>query len=992
MTNRRDRRSLVALLSSLPELLIVMAVMEIAIVLFVYSRSGLDHPPSAELWLLVVIGSTLMTLLLILPRLRRDQRALETLVAERTAELINANAQLAEEIEERKQTEAILRQREATLEKVQRLAHIGDWEADFFAQTITWSEELYRIHGRDLSLPSPAPEESFTYIHPDDREIHQTQIAAKVFAGQPFATDIRVVRSDGDVRYIEARGEPIFDETGQMVRYIGMSRDLTERKLTEDKLRESETLLREAQATANLGCWEHDLLTNRTIWTEELYRIHGRDLELPPPTSEALIQQVIYPEDLPFYREHLVHPFETGQPFTCDFRIRRADQEIRWVTAKGEPIFNQQGEIIRYVGIVMDISDRKAAEEKLRQSEATNRALVQAMPDLLIRLHRDGTYLDIRYGNNVQVFSFGKAQIDRHIQDIFPLETAKAMLQTIQEVLDTRQIRVEEQQVVFNQSTYYEETRIVPCDDDEVLIIVRDVTDRKHSELELQNAKEVAEAANRAKSTFLSSMSHELRTPLNAILGFAQLLNRDTNLTPQQRQYINTINRNGQHLLELINDVLEVSKIESGNVSFHPTQVDLHQLLDNLHDLFQIKANAKHLALTFERSPIIPQFILTDESKLRQILINLLENAIKFTHTGSVQLRVSNQEQEKVDEWTSGRVPPHTLTLSFEVQDTGPGIAPEEHSQLFKSFSQTTTGQQTSEGTGLGLVISRSFVELMQGDIGVNSTPGVGSTFWFTLPVDVVKGDRVEKALPNRKVIGLRSDQPRYRILVIEDNAENAQFLTELLSLVGFEVQQASHGKAGLSLWETWAPHLILMDMQMPVMDGYAATRQIREWERERMGEEENDRKGIQETRHPLRSSSAPTPTKIIAVTGSAFEEDRTQILATGCNDFIRKPFPENLLFERLARHLGVQYCYAESELPIEDQTTPQLMLSTAALTVMPADWIHQLHGAAQECSQPLVLQLLKQIPPEHGALARSINQLATDFRFEDIVALTRLE
>jgi PAS domain S-box-containing protein len=1031
MTNRRDHCSSVARLSSLPELMILMAVLQIAIVVIVHNGLGQDHTSGSGLWLLALIGSTVLTLLLVLPQLRRAQRALEALVADRTAELINANAQLAQEIEERKQTEAILRQREATLEKVQNLAHIGDWDADFATNTITWSEELYRIHGRDLSLPSPTPEESSHYIHPDDREIHQTQMVAKVFAGQPFATDIRIVRANGEVRFVEARGEPIFDEAGQMVRYIGMSRDLTERKLTEDKLRKSEALLREAQATANLGCWEHDLLTNRTIWTEELYRIHGLDPELPPPTGEELIQQVIYPEDLPFYREHLVHHFESGQPFACDFRIMHANQEIRWVTAKGEPIFNQQGEIVRYGGIVMDISDRKAAEEKLRQSEATNRALVQAIPDLLIRLHRDGTYLDIRYGNNVRVFNFGKAQIDRHIQDIFPLETANAMLQTIQEVLDTQQIRVEEQRIVFNQSTYYEETRIVPCDDDEVLIIVRDVTDRKHGELELQNAKEVAEAANRAKSTFLSSMSHELRTPLNAILGFAQLLNRDTNLTAQQRQYINTINRNGQHLLELINDVLEVSKIESGKVSFHPTQVDLHQLLDNLHDLFQIKANAKNLTLTFERSPTVPPFILTDEGKLRQILTNLLSNAIKFTDIGSVQLRVRSQEPERVGEWESESVrdrdvpstlipspphplPPSSLTLSFEVQDTGPGIAPEERAQLFKSFSQTTTGQQASEGTGLGLVISRSFVELMQGDIGVNSTPGVGSTFWFTLPVEVVKGDRIEKPLPNRKVIGLRSDQPRYRILVIEDHAENAQFLTELLSLVGFEVQQAPHGKAGLGLWETWAPHLILMDMQMPVMDGYATTRQIREresggvgdWERGRLGEGESERGEAQENPHTLipshphtlasSHSQIRTPahphTKIIAVTGSAFEEDRTQILAAGCNDFIRKPFPENLLFERLAHHLGVQYCYAESELPVMDQTTPQLMLSTAALTVMPADWIHQLHGAAQECSQPLVLQLLQQIPPEHGALARSINQLATDFRFEDIVALTRLE
>jgi PAS domain S-box-containing protein len=769
MTRRQQHRSPSALVSSLPKLLLAVGIGQIAIALIIYV-AGINHKASIGLWILSVIASTGTTIALVQPRLKRDQQALEILIAERTAELVKINAQLEQEIEERKYAETALRQREATLEQVQRIAHIGSWEADLVANTITWSEELFRIHGRDLSLPSPEPEESFEYIHPDDRELHQTEIAARVFAGQPFAADLRIVRSNGDVRYLEARGEPILDKNGQMVRYLGMSRDLTERKLTEEKLRKSEALLREAQATANLGCWEHDLITNTTFWSEELYRIHGRDPQLPPPSSEELVEQVIYPEDIPFYYKHLTHRFQKGQSFACDFRIICKDGEIRWVTAKGEPTFNQQGqviryigfvmditdrieaeaklrkseallreaqtaaslgcwehdvlanrttwteglyrihgrepgtpppdhhefltsivypedlpiyreevlgsvgkvqpfthdfriirldggvrwitvkgepilnnqgEIIRYVGIVMDITDRKAAEQKLRQSEATNRALVQAIPDLLIRLHRDGTFLDIHYGSNVRVFNLDKAQIDKHIQDVLPPAAAEIMMQAIQAVLQTQQIRVDERQIEFNGKIYYEETRVVPCGNDEVLIIVRDVTDRKNSELELQRAKEAAESANQAKSKFLSSMSHELRTPLNAILGFAQLLNRDTGLSSEQQQYIGTINRNGQHLLELINDVLEVSKIESGQVALHPGNVDLYQLLDNLRELFLLKANAKNLTLSFERSSTVPQFIFIDESKLRQILTNFLSNAIKFTTKGGVFVRVN---------------------------------------------------------------------------------------------------------------------------------------------------------------------------------------------------------------------------------------------------------------------------------------------------------------------------------------------------------------
>lgn len=512
-----------------------------------------------------------------------------------------------------------------------------------------------------------------------------------------------------------------------------------------------------------------------------------------------------------------------------------------------------------------------------------------------------------------------------------------------------------------------------------------DISDRKQTELELQHAKEAAEAANRAKSIFLSSMSHELRTPLNAILGFAQLLNRDTALTVEQQHYIDTINRNGQHLLVLINDVLEVSKIESGQITLNPTNIDLYQLLDNLNDLFQIKAVAKNLTLTIERSLTVPQGIHVDESKLRQILINLLSNAIKFTSQGSVTLRVSTQ---KSDARQPSTLTPHSsTTLYFEIQDTGSGITAEELPQLFKPFSQTTAGQQANEGTGLGLVISRSFVELMNGEIGVQSTPEVGSTFWFTLPVEVVECHCVSIQLSTRKIIGLELDQPSYRILIVEDQPENGQFLTQLLSLIGFEVRQADNGQAGLALWETWKPHLILMDMRMPIMDGYETTRQIRSQESLAIRPS-----SFVENSEPTTKDTGQN-TIIIAVTGSAFEEDRAQILATGCDDFIRKPIQENLLFARLAHHLGVQYRYEGSEsVQSVDQTVSRFSLSPEALAVMPLSWISQLNRAARECNQREVLHHLNQISDEHDALALALKQLATDFRFEDIAALTCLE
>jgi CheY-like chemotaxis protein len=455
-------------------------------------------------------------------------------------------------------------------------------------------------------------------------------------------------------------------------------------------------------------------------------------------------------------------------------------------------------------------------------------------------------------------------------------------------------------------------------------------------------------------------MSHELRTPLNAIMGFAQLLNRDKSISPQQQHYINTINRSGQHLLELINDVLEVSKIEAGKTVLNTSSFDLYQLLNTLEELFRPKAIAKKLILTIERSRTTPLYIHTDEHKLRQVLINLLGNAVKFTHTGRITLRV--QELDPVD---CPPLTPMSQMLYFEIQDTGVGIASADLPKLFKPFSQTQSGREAGEGTGLGLVISRHFVELMGGELGVYNTLGEGSTFWFTIQVQFVSCDLLPTPIQTQRVIGLEPHQPTYRILIVEDQAENAEFLQQLLTSVGFETMQARQGQEGISLWKIWQPHLILMDMQMPVMDGYTTSRLI-------------------------KSTPEGQRTKIIAVTGSAFEEDRDRILAIGCDDFIRKPVSESLLFAKIAQHLGARFCYEAVELDGETAVQGQLWpLSQDALHVMPIDWVTALNQAARECHEPAVFQLLQQIPTEHETLAIALKQLAIDFRFEEMANLT---
>jgi len=336
---------------------------------------------------------------------------------------------------------------------------------------------------------------------------------------------------------------------------------------------------------------------------------------------------------------------------------------------------------------------------------------------------------------------------------------------------------------------------------------------RHQAESALRVAKEAAEAANRAKSAFLANMSHELRTPLNSILGFAQLLERDNALTSRQRESLEIINRSGEHLLNLINDVLEMSKIEAGRITLNPESFDLHRLLQTLQEMFQIRAEAKRLSLQVEIAPELPQYVLTDEGKLRQVLINLLSNAVKFTETGGVTLRAGVHPQSKIKNPKSKISTPYTLY--FEVEDTGQGIAPEEIGSLFQPFVQTTSGTQAREGTELGLTISRQFVQLMQGDIYLTSTLGKGSIFRFEVQVTPVEQpEEVAQQVTSGRVLRLAHDQHLYRILVVDDRLENRKLIEQLLQAVGFETRTAANGQEAITSWEAWHPHLHL--------DGYA--------------------------------------------------------------------------------------------------------------------------------------------------------------------------
>ncbi|MGD9052364.1 MAG: transporter substrate-binding domain-containing protein [Desulfobacterales bacterium] len=527
---------------------------------------------------------------------------------------------------------------------------------------------------------------------------------------------------------------------------------------------------------------------------------------------------------------------------------------------------------------------------------------------------------------------------------------------------------------------------------------------RKQTELAFRQARDEAEAANQAKSFFLASMSHELRTPLNAVLGFSKMLAQEQKATADQKEKLGIINRSGRHLLSMVNDVLDLSKIEAGSVELQEDAFDLVALIEEISLMIQSRAQEKGLSVAVETGSISAPYVKTDMGKLRQILINLLSNAVKFTDEGGVTIRcVCDSIPEE----------PNRCHIVIEVEDTGPGIDPARQAQIFEPFVQGIDVPER-KGTGLGLSICKRYTEFMGGAIELESETGKGSLFRLKLPAEIVEAAEVRTSVDDRpRVIGLAPTQKTWRILAADDNRENLLLLKSLLEEVGFVVLEAQNGQEAVATFKKEAPDFVWMDMRMPVMDGYEATRRIREWEcglrpvggigayapegmrkaeggikaddkskklvsKNKIGEDSDLKSEIQNPKSKMEGIP------IIAITASAFREQRDQILAAGCDDMVTKPFQTHEIFETMGRFLDIDYIYE----PINEAASARARegeLTAAILADIPEELLQKLRETTLALNREAALEMISSIAGQAPEAAAGLKSLVDNYQMGEL-------
>ena len=765
-------------------------------------------------------GHPLGTLCIIDTVPRADFDAMQVGKLQSLADSVMQALELRRAARERARIEVVSQERQALLVQAERMAGVGTWFLDVATDKTTWSDEVYRIHGIDPSNGSPQLAEALACYRPDDARIVGECIARAVASGEAFDIQARIVRPDGEERDVLVRGACRSGPDGVVTGLFGAFQDVTALRLADAALRESEARQRY-------------LLDNTTDMIIRTGR-DGTTLEVSPgcrqfgyePEDIMAVSQasLIHPDDLQRALAARAGNFGSQGPnrtVVREFRFRTKSGDYRWIQGNPTAIRADDGSITQIISAFRDVTLKKEAEFALAEKEAHYRLLAENARDIITCYDAAGcaTYVSPAVtailGYQPEELVGRKPWGLLHPDDVKPTMAHVAAYVAAGPGADSvryeyRVFRKDGTMVwleasakaIFEPGT----SRLIELQD-----AVRDVSTRKAMEIELATARDAAVEAIAVKSDFLANMSHEIRTPLTAILGFSSLLTARSDLTETAMGHVKRVNGASKALLAIVNDILDFSKLEAGQMSISPSVVDVSELAQDAIAMFAPQAEEKSLWLEFEEVSSAPPLVLIDPDRVRQVLLNLIGNAIKFTDSGTVRLSMGYDPDRGV--------------VRFEVQDTGSGMDEVQCQKLFQRFSQVdASSTRRHGGTGLGLAISKALVEAMDGDIGVTSVAGQGSTFYFEIQAPAGTAARSAEVSFKGDDVNLSG----IRVLLADDNASNRVLARLLLEQLGAEVTEVEDGQQVLSAAAQVPFDVILLDLHMPVMDGIEALRRLR--------------------------------------------------------------------------------------------------------------------------------------------------------------------
>lgn len=739
---------------------------------------------------------------------------------------------------------------------------------------------------------------------------------------------------------------PWRDAHGNILGIIATTRNITDRKQAEEALRESNMLLRSI-----LECTP-DLIVVKDC--------EGRYVALNSNAANFLNQSAenfIGKDDFEMFPAEIAREIiakdrqiiTTGTTESYEEYLNNGNDGGIFLTTKG-PWRDANGNNLGVIATTRNITERKQAEIALQYSEERFRSLIEATTNIIWYTNPEGALLTEQpQWSAFTGKSFEETQGFGWLTSIHPEDQDYTAEVWSKAVINQALYETEYRLRRYDGEYRYMSVRGVPILDDnggirEWIGINTDITERKQAEIALAQAKEAAEAASYAKSEFLANMSHELRTPLNGILGYAQILQRSKHLHEEERSRINVIYQCGSHLLTLINDILDLSKIEAQKVELMPTDFHFPAFLQGVAEMCRIRAEQKNIQFHYQLASELPIAIRADEKRLRQVLINLLSNAIKFTDAGSVNFTISYGAQGHI---------------RFEIRDTGLGIPQEKLQAIFLPFEQVGDSRRQTEGTGLGLAISQKIVEFMGSTIQVQSEMGAGSIFWFDVNLPAAKEwVKTSQADDHGQIIGIKNCRPK--LLMVDDKWANRSVIANLLSPIGFEVAEAVDGEEGWRKVVEIQPDIVITDILMPELDGFGLIKRI-------------------------RSSETFKHTIIIVSSASVFEIDQHRSLEVGGNDFLTKPVEAIVLFQKLRQHLHLEWLYEEQK------AESQAERDNAQLVAPPTAEMENLYELVMKGNFKGIIKqaaLLEQMDETYIPFAKKLHQLAKGFQDQEILVL----